>query len=120
MRFLADECFDARLARFLSAAGHDVAVVARDARSANDETVLARAEAESRILLTEDKDFGELAIRQRRAAAGIVLLRMDGATLEVKQQRLALLMNAVDRLSGHFTVVDAKRFRFRPLPRAGA
>lgn len=63
MKFLFDQNFDRRLLRPLHEAGHDVTVVSVDyAPGIPDREVLAIAHREGRILLTFDKDFGELAI----------------------------------------------------------
>lgn len=61
MRFLADENFPAAAVAGLASAGHDVAWIRTAAPGAADGDVLARAVREERILLTFDKDFGELA-----------------------------------------------------------
>lgn len=59
-----------------------------------DAEVIERAHRESRLLLTEDKDFGELVFRQARSVPGIVLLRIDSARRSLKGTRLQA---AVDR-----------------------
>jgi len=63
VRWLADECVDAPLIRQLRDAGHDVAYIVEGDAGATDAEIISRAHAESRLLLTEDKDFGELAFR---------------------------------------------------------
>ena len=60
MRFLADECRDEATVAALRHDGHDVVYAVESLRGAPDEEVLARAVSEQRILLTEDKDFGEV------------------------------------------------------------
>jgi predicted nuclease of predicted toxin-antitoxin system len=61
VRFLADESCDSVVVRALRAAGHDAATVSDVAPGAEDEIVAALANSESRVLVTEDKDFGQLA-----------------------------------------------------------
>jgi Domain of unknown function (DUF5615) len=65
--------------------------------------------------LTEDKDFGELVFRWRKPVPGVLLLRIDGST----QFKLMRLQAAISQygggLFGHHTVVEAARFRSRPL-----
>ena len=61
MRFLADESCDFAVVAALRHAGHDVTTVAEINEGVDDEVVLALARSESRVLLTEDKDFGLLA-----------------------------------------------------------
>lgn len=60
MRWLADECVPASLVAFLPADGHDVFYVAEAAAGLNDTDVIALAARENRILVTDDKDFGDL------------------------------------------------------------
>lgn len=114
MKFLADECCDGALVLSLRMAGHDVRYVAEDMKGASDDAVLGAAVGEGRLLLTEDKDFGELALRFGRPVVGIVLLRIDPARREKKWPRLkALIAQFGDRLAGHYSVVLEDRFRFR-------
>jgi hypothetical protein len=75
------------------------------------------AAAEQRILLTEDKDFGELVVRLGLPAHGIVLLRLNPADSAAKLERLReVLLHDATRLPHCFVVVDAKKARFRSLP----
>jgi predicted nuclease of predicted toxin-antitoxin system len=60
VRFLSDESCDQNVARALRAAGHDVLDVAAIAPTADDDVVMARARDDERVLLTEDRDFGQL------------------------------------------------------------
>lgn len=69
MRFLFDQSTDRRLAMYLKELGHDVTVVALDyPPSLPDEQVLGIALQEQRILVTEDRDFGELIFRRHLPA----------------------------------------------------
>ena len=78
MRWLADECVAAALVAHLRAAGHDVAYMAELAPRASDADVIRRAYDEGRLLLTEDKDFGDLAFQfGLPATCGIVLFRLQ-------------------------------------------
>lgn len=78
MRILADENFPAPSIRTLRTEGHDVLAVADVMPGATDLEILARATIENRVLVTFDRDFGELAIRLGVAApAGVVLLRIS-------------------------------------------
>ena len=117
MRFLADECVDARVVEELRAAGHDVRSVRETAAGLTDAGVFALAAEEGRILLTEDKDFSEFAFRLRRVAVpGIVLLRINPVARRIKGPRIAAAIDRFgERLTGHYTVVHENRFRTRPL-----
>ncbi|HEY1375754.1 MAG TPA: DUF5615 family PIN-like protein [Gemmataceae bacterium] len=117
MKLLADECCDALVVAGLREDGHDVDFVAESARGADDGAVLQRAAADERILLTEDKDFGELVVRLGLPAHGIVVLRMNPADSAAKLARLReVLTQEAARLPHFFVVVDESKARFRPLP----
>lgn len=75
MRFLADESRDFAVVRALRTVNHDVTAIVDINPGAEDEVVLAPARSESRVLLTEDKDFGLLAYAGGLETAGVVLIR---------------------------------------------
>ncbi|WP_334375759.1 DUF5615 family PIN-like protein [Bradyrhizobium sp. AZCC 1719] len=116
MRWLADECVAAALVAFLRASGHDVLYVAEAAAGLSDTDVMALARHEKRILLTEDKDFGDLVFRRQQAVPGVVLMRIDFEEPELKKTRL---ISAIERygegLFGRYVVVEDRRLRSRPL-----
>ena len=65
MKFLLDECTGSvRLRRMLAGLGHDVCTASEIAPGAGDEDLLALAYNEQRVLVTDDKDFGELVYRR--------------------------------------------------------
>jgi predicted nuclease of predicted toxin-antitoxin system len=76
MRFLVDECTGPAVARWLRAQQHDVFSVYDEARGIGDEEVIERAFAENRVLVTNDKDFGEKIFRERLPHRGVILLRL--------------------------------------------
>lgn len=83
---------------------------------ASDQDVLARADSEFRLLLTEDKDFGDLVFRRALRAPGIVLLRIDSKRRDLKGRRLlAAIERFGSELFGRYTVVEEIRFRSRLL-----
>ena len=116
MKFAADECCDEPVVAGLRAKSLDVIYIREIAAGAEDETVLKMATAEGRILITEDKDFGELVVRLRLPAFGILLVRMDPADSSAKLARLLeVIQSHGDRLAGAFAVVDESKVRIRPL-----
>jgi predicted nuclease of predicted toxin-antitoxin system len=116
MNFLADECCDATLVEALRVDGHDVLYATESLSGATDEELLSRAFSERRILLTEDKDFGELVYRLGRQTHGIVLLRFDVAERDLKIPRLRwLLYQEIERLPGALVVLEPDKVRFRSL-----
>jgi len=116
MKFLVDECCDSGLVAALRDDGHDVLYVLELMAGATDEAILGLAFDEERILLTEDKDFGELVYRMRLPAHGIVLIRLDVADRECKIPRMReLLAHYGERLKGLFMTLEADKLRARPL-----
>lgn len=78
MKFLGDENLDWQIVERLRLDGHEVLYVVEMQPGIPDDKVLNLANNESAILLTSDKDFGELVFRLRRIAAGVVLIRLFG------------------------------------------
>ena len=119
MRWLADECVSAPLIHRLREHGHDVLYVAEASSGATDTAVLEFARAENRLLLTEDKDFGDLVFRSKMIAPGVVLLRLDSENGPTKWLRLAAAISEFSgRFEGRYIVVEARRIRSRPLLRS--
>lgn len=116
MRFVADECCDAGIVAALRSDRHDVTYIAETCPGSIDESVLHDAFQEHRILLTEDKDFGELVFRLQKPAFSIVLMRFSVDSRKLKWLRLRYLIGHYPRrLPGNFVTVDEEKFRFRPL-----
>ena len=116
MRFLADENIPGAAVAEIEAAGHDIVWVRTVAPGRRDEDVLARAVREERVILTFDKDFGELAGRAGLpVSSGIVLFRLPMPTPgDVGSTLLARISERTDS-AGHFTVVEPGRVSMRPL-----
>jgi predicted nuclease of predicted toxin-antitoxin system len=116
VKFLADECCDTSLVASLKKDGHDVLYVLEEKPGVTDDEVLLDAYNERRILITEDKDFGELVYRLKKPAEGIILIRIDVKQRHMKWHRLKKLIEKHEkRLGGHLVVIDTQKFRFRPL-----
>ncbi|MHB1319820.1 MAG: DUF5615 family PIN-like protein [Anaerolineae bacterium] len=119
MRLLADENFPGLAVRRLRVRGHDVAWIREVAPGSKDPDVLARAQLESRILITFDKDFGELAFRWGlSAASGIVLFRITMPSAEYVADVAASALESRDDRPGHFAVVEDRRIRLLSLPQS--
>ena len=113
MRFLVDECTGPAVAEWLSNEGHDVYSVFDQARGIDDDTVIRRAYAENRILITNDKDFGEKVYREQHPHHGVVLIRLENDRSSVKIETLSRLLEGyADQLPGQFVVVTKNRVRF--------
>jgi predicted nuclease of predicted toxin-antitoxin system len=116
LKFLADEFCDTGLVASLRNDDHDVLYVLEKKSGIPDDEVLLVAYNQGRILLKEDKDFGELVYRLKKPSRGIILIRIDVKQRSMKWARLKkLIENYGDRLAGHFVVIDSQKFRFRPL-----
>ena len=116
MKFLADECCDHGLVEALRQSRYDVLYVLELKPGATDDEVLALAFDQRRILLTEDKDFGELVYRLKKPAHGIILIRIGVKKRSSKWPRIKKLLDAYpERCTGRFVVIDENKFRFRPL-----
>ena len=117
MRILANENFPGPLIRELRRRGHDVASVKETMRGVGDREVLATAQQDDRVVVTFDKDFGELAYRfGLPAASGVVLFRLSGTSPEVDNSRALAALESGIEWSGNFAVVSDDRIRVRPLP----
>ena len=114
MRFLLDESADLPLRAHLRAQGHDVTAIAHDHPGALiDEDVLAIAVAEARILITNDRDFGELVFRRQLPHCGVILFRLGNEAIPVKVAWLDHVLAAfTDRLH-EFIVVNDRGVRVR-------
>jgi len=119
VKLLVDECCDPRLVATFRRAGHDVRYVLESDPGASDEHVAALSIEQDRILITEDKDFGELAMRHGKTLPGLILLRVAPESRGLKPARvLALLARQGSRLPGNYAVVDETSVRLRPIPSA--
>jgi predicted nuclease of predicted toxin-antitoxin system len=120
MRILANENFPGDAIAALAQHGHDVAWVRTDAPGSSDRKVLERAESEDRVLVTFDKDLGELAFRAKLpASSGIILFRISApSSAHIARMAVAALESRTD-WAGHFAVVEDARIRMTPLPPAG-
>ena len=116
MRLLADENFPRSAVEALAGAGHDVTWIRSQSPGATDEQVLAIARAEKRLLLTFDKDFGELVLKKGLAASdGVVLFRLPPGRPGELASSIVATLTARDDWEGKFSVVDSERVRMRPL-----
>jgi predicted nuclease of predicted toxin-antitoxin system len=77
MRFLVDECTGPAVARWLRDQAHEVFSVYEESRGASDNGILDKAYSENRILITNDKDFGEKTYRENKLHHGIIFLRLQ-------------------------------------------
>jgi predicted nuclease of predicted toxin-antitoxin system len=119
VRILANENLPEDVVVALRHAGHDVAWIRTDAPGSADEDVLRRAQAEHRLLITFDKDFGELAFRAGLpATARVVLFRIAARSSAHVAAVAVFVLGGRTDWEGHFSVVDDRRIRMTPLAAA--
>jgi len=117
MGFLADENVPQSVIGALRDRGHDVLAVREVLRGADDRTLLRRAQHDARVVLTFDKDFGELAFRARLPATyGVILFRPSGASLDEDLARALAAFESRQEWVGFFAVVTDTLIRLRSLP----
>ncbi len=120
MRVIVNENITRSVILGLRDRGYDVLSVKESMRGADDVSILQRAEAEQRLVVTQDKDFGELAFKQRLpATCGIVLFRLSGIDPAEDNQRMLEVIESRSDWAGHFAVVTDDRIRMRTLPSSG-
>ncbi|MBP6012874.1 MAG: DUF5615 family PIN-like protein [Alphaproteobacteria bacterium] len=117
MRLLTDENISPVIVAALEAAGHDVLAVAKEMPSAPDPAIMERAIVEQRILITEDKDFGELAFKHGHRPVGIIRLVLPGYWPSQKAERLCEVLVAPANIIDHAAVVEPDRVRSRAIPK---
>src|SRR5947207_14334503 len=118
MRLLADENVSRLVIERLRTCGFEVISVSDTNRGAPDTDVLSGADAEGCILITEDRDFGELVIRQRLSVRGVILLELDRLSNEAEANIvLEVVHTQQGKLSGNLVIIEPARVRIRPLPR---
>jgi predicted nuclease of predicted toxin-antitoxin system len=118
MRFLADENVSRLVVERLRAGGFDVASVRETAPGAPDKDILDAADSDDRVLVTEDRDFGELVVRQRLKVRGVILLELDRLPSAAEAQLVVDVVRVHgSKLTGNLVVVEPARVRVRPLPR---
>ncbi|MBN1485786.1 MAG: DUF5615 family PIN-like protein [Chloroflexia bacterium] len=113
MRFLVDECTGPTVARWLRQHQHDVFSVYEQGRGMDDEEIAQKAFAEERILITNDKGFGEKVYREGWPHKGVVLLRLENERSANKIKVIRRLLELYDnQLADRFVVVSETTVRF--------
>jgi len=116
VNLVADESVDRPIVDALRAAGHLVIEIAEAAPSLSDEAVLRLAEAETALLMTQDRDFGELVFRLGRASHGVLLIRLHGLPSAEKAALVAAAVSMhAERLPMRFAVLTKQGLRVRAL-----
>jgi predicted nuclease of predicted toxin-antitoxin system len=97
--------------------GHDIVWIRIDSPGSSDREILARAQAESRVVITFDKDFGELAFHSDLpASSGVILFRITAKSPEEVSNLILSALESREDWAGHFSVIEDNRIRMTPLP----
>ena len=114
MNLLADEGVDKPIIDALRSVGFDVKYILETNQGAEDEYVLNMANEERRILLTQDKDFGELVFRLKNVHNGVVLIRLNGYDANEKANIVVKYLKLHQgELVNSFTVIQPHAIRIR-------
>lgn len=118
MKFLADENFSLPSVHLLRRAGYDVLAIAEVAPSSKDPIILARAVSEERVILTFDRDYGELIYGEKQPApVGVVYFRFAPTSPLEPGEILIELIENDKSFVGYFTVIARRLIRQRMLPK---
>jgi predicted nuclease of predicted toxin-antitoxin system len=119
MRLCANENLPEDCILRLRQDGHDVLWIREAAPGISDTDVLSRAHEENRLLITFDKDFGELVFKRgAKASHGVVLFRIPQSSATAVAARVSAVLSSRTDWAGHFSVVEEFAVRMRPLPNA--
>jgi predicted nuclease of predicted toxin-antitoxin system len=114
MRIVADENVDRLVIERLQAEGHDVLSIAHEFKSSADVEVLSISNTELALLITEDKDFGELVFHKKRSHFGVLLVRLGGLS---RQERINMVCDVIQgrgsELEKAFSVLTPGSLRTR-------
>ncbi len=114
LRFLADVNIEKQLIDFLRNSGYNVKCISEIDCQMEDEELLSLSNREKRIILTNDKDFGELIFYQQKATSGIILIRIKGQVVHEKLKMLKeLLKNHKEDIKGNLILISKNKIRIR-------
>ena len=114
LRFLADESCDFGVVKALRAEGYDVVALTEITSHTIDSEVVALSYSEKRILLTEDKDFGQLVFASQADSAGVILIRYPGnARKSLQEAVIKLIHEQGTEIQNAFVVMQPGQIRMR-------
>ncbi len=114
MKFVADEGVDLQIVNLLRSKNHDVIYITEFAAGSLDDVILKLANEQNRILMTRDKDFGELVYKKKMLHSGIILNRLHELESDKKANIvLEVIENFQEQLIGSFTVIQPNKIRIR-------
>ena len=119
LKFLVDVGVGKKVEEYLLGKSYDTKAVRSIDQRMPDQEIIRLAALENRIVITMDKDFGELVYHSGMDHCGILLLRLEDASGSEKRQVIdEILTKHADNIKNNFCVYQNKKFRFRKLSRA--
>ena len=116
IKFLANVNVEKPLVDFLDEKGFDIKWITNIDKRMPDARVCEIANKEQRVIITNDKDFGEIVFLQKKITYGVILLRIKGQNSSEKIILIEKLLDKYpDKIAYHFVIVTKEKFRFIPL-----
>ena len=115
MKFLANENIPISVTKGLATLGYDIVRADEIKKGMTDSEILDISLAEGRVLITFDKDFAELIVKEKKKARGVILLRIEPKSADFIKERLLALFSKVSALEQKFIIVKENVIRERPL-----
>lgn len=116
MKFLVDVGVSNKVEEYLFAEGHDTKCIRKIDPRLRDSEIINIAAMENRIIVTMDKDFGELVFKTGRVHSGILLLRLESENSEEKVKIVnSIIQNYSKELVNNFCVFQNGRLRIRKI-----
>lgn len=116
MKFIVDESTGKSSAELLKKKGYDTVYIGDKHRGISDEEITEIAEKQDRIIITNDKDFGRIAVKQKFKPAGILILRLKIETPSNKKEVIEnILEQHSDKLRNNLTIAREEQIKTREL-----
>ncbi|MGR3319962.1 MAG: DUF5615 family PIN-like protein [Candidatus Anammoxibacter sp.] len=116
LKIIADVNIEKPIIDYLVEQGYDVKWISDYNRKLADKDLLNLDNKEKRILITNDRDFGELIFLQKKLSKGLILIRVKGQQTQTKVMLIKKLFKRFsDKLPRHFVVITKKKMRFIPM-----
>ncbi len=114
--FLVDENVEFSVVRYLREKGYDVLSIAEMYPSLDDASILMMAAKEKRMVITSDKDFGNLVFREKLPSSGVILFRMKDQSSPKKVEIVKILLeNYLNQLASNFVTISDAKIRIRKI-----
>jgi predicted nuclease of predicted toxin-antitoxin system len=114
MNLILDEDIERQIVEKLRKNGHHILSIAEIDPGTTDEKILEKANEQKAILMTEDKDFGEMVFRQKKVSRGVILLRLEGLSNDKKAEMMSQILKEREKeLAEAFTVITPGVIRIR-------